>query len=1144
MGVRHRFLGHRIGFCLRTVAVVACGLALAGGGAFADEGELSDGFVEEPVAGGWTNVTGLTFDANGRMLVWDKAGRVWIVDNGVKLTNPLIDISEEVGNWRDYGLLGFALDPGFLSNGHIYLLYVVDRHHLLHFGTGGYSPTTDEYFAATIGRITRYTANALDNFETVDYGSRTVLVGETIGTGFPIVHQSHGVGALVFGTDGSLLASCGDGASYSAVDDGGDTGGSYGSQALTDGIISPKQDVGAFRAQMVDSLSGKIIRIDPATGDGLPTNPYWDVAFPRAPRSRMWSSGHRNPYRMVKRPETGSHNLADGDPGVLFIGDVGWGTWEDINVDIGVGLDFGWPIYEGFDLHTGYFDAKTPNLDAPNPLYDGGVTCNQEFFDFQDLLAEDDLSPSWPNPCDGGQQVPVALRQLHRRPAIDFRHGSGPARTGIHDGGGSATTIDIDDPGSPVTGDRFGGNASTGGAFYVGTTYPAELRNAYFHGDYGAGWIRVIEFDSNHDPVVVHRFYDGGRRPVAFAAHPITHDSYDVNYSDQVLRLKYVGDGNLPPKAAVAAEHDSGTAPLEIRFFGDRSVDPENGYLDFQWDFGDGNMSGMMNPIHSYEPTLNTITDYNVTLTITDDDAQSDQTTLLVSLENTPPSVTITDPLDGASFSHTTVTVVTLDAAISDAEDPTPALACEWIVYLHHDDHFHPEPADFNCTTSAVLTPVGCDGHLYYYRAQLKVTDTHGLSTIEEVNVYPDCTGVTLQADAGFDAVYTDDTRDGAETVTLDASGSADPNHTITAYSWRLDDREIASGETANVDLPLGMTVVTLAVSNDVDHYAVDTVRITVNPGSGVLATPEARFTVSSRTGVAPLPVAFDGSISADPDGTVVSYFWDFGGGDTSSEIAPWRVFQDEGEYTVELTVTDDDGLTDTQTMNLVAGPDDLGQGVHYEYYEGTWDVLPDFDGLTPVATGTAANFTIAPRQQDDNFGFRFDSCIEITAGGSYTFYTTSDDGSKLYIDGVEIVDNDGLHGAVEQSGVVSLSSGLYPIRVTFFEKGGGQVLETRYEGPGIGKQLIPDQVLFLDGCSGGPNQRPVAVNDTAETTQGLQIVLTVLDNDSDPDLDSLTVWQVDDPLYGTASTDGTTITYTHDGCDDRSHLRRLRRRL
>ena len=63
------------------------------------------------------------------MFVWEKAGKVWVVENGIK--SLLIDISPEVGNWNDFGLLGFALHPDFEINGYFYLLYTVDRHHFI-----------------------------------------------------------------------------------------------------------------------------------------------------------------------------------------------------------------------------------------------------------------------------------------------------------------------------------------------------------------------------------------------------------------------------------------------------------------------------------------------------------------------------------------------------------------------------------------------------------------------------------------------------------------------------------------------------------------------------------------------------------------------------------------------------------------------------------------------------------------------------------------------------------------------------------------------------------------------------------------------------------------------------------------------------
>src|SRR5215831_9220413 len=224
------------------------------------------GFTETPVSGPWQDAVGLTFETNGRMYVWERTGRVWITDPG-GTPSLLLDISEEVGAWEDHGMLGFALDPEFRVNGYIYLLYVVDRYYLLNFGTPGYDPNGNTYYAATIGRVTRYTCRSNDDFRSVDPTSRVILIGEAKEKGIPICSVAHGVGSLVFGEDGTLLVSTGDGASANAADQGGDVVGSYAVQALADGIITTKEDVGALRSQLPDSLSGKILRIDPATGD-------------------------------------------------------------------------------------------------------------------------------------------------------------------------------------------------------------------------------------------------------------------------------------------------------------------------------------------------------------------------------------------------------------------------------------------------------------------------------------------------------------------------------------------------------------------------------------------------------------------------------------------------------------------------------------------------------------------------------------------------------------------------------------------------------------------------------------------------------------------------------------------------------------
>ncbi len=138
---------------------------------------------------------------------------------------------------------------------------------------------------------------------------------------------------------------------------------------------------------------------------------------------------------------------------------------------------------------------------------------------------------------------------------------------------------------------------------------------------------------------------------------------------------------------------------------------------------------------------------------------------------------------------------------------------------------------------------------------------------------------------------------------------------------------------------------------------------------------------------------------------------------------------------------------------------------VQYNYYEiNNLSVLPDFNTRTPKKTGRSNNFDISTRDRNDNFQYKFSSYITISEANTYTFYTTSDDGSKLYIgtfnNAGTVVNNDGLHGAVEASGTIYLTPGVYPIFVTFFERDGGETLEVRYSSSTITKQLIPNAVL------------------------------------------------------------------------------------
>lgn len=146
---------------------------------------------------------------------------------------------------------------------------------------------------------------------------------------------------------------------------------------------------------------------------------------------------------------------------------------------------------------------------------------------------------------------------------------------------------------------------------------------------------------------------------------------------------------------------------------------------------------------------------------------------------------------------------------------------------------------------------------------------------------------------------------------------------------------------------------------------------------------------------------------------------------------------------------------------------------VDFEFYDSspsgsTVDNIPT-TGYLGSGTYTSFDVDALQNQEDpgdaDNFSIRYTGYIQIDTQGSYTFYTTSDDGSKLYINGTEVVDNDGAHGSQERSGSITLSPGLHDITVLFFENGGGENLSVAYQGPSISKQNIPFSKLYSN-CS------------------------------------------------------------------------------
>ena len=130
--------------------------------------------------------------------------------------------------------------------------------------------------------------------------------------------------------------------------------------------------------------------------------------------------------------------------------------------------------------------------------------------------------------------------------------------------------------------------------------------------------------------------------------------------------------------------------------------------------------------------------------------------------------------------------------------------------------------------------------------------------------------------------------------------------------------------------------------------------------------------------------------------------------------------------------------------------------GLQVSYFEGEWESLPDFDTLTPIFQDVVSVPTHAIRNRDDHYGLQFTGTIQIVDSGDYTFYLTSDDGSRLILNGQELIVNDGVHGVVEVTATVTLLAGEYPIQVDYFEKDGGQYLSLEYASHSIEKRRVP----------------------------------------------------------------------------------------
>ncbi len=128
-----------------------------------------------------------------------------------------------------------------------------------------------------------------------------------------------------------------------------------------------------------------------------------------------------------------------------------------------------------------------------------------------------------------------------------------------------------------------------------------------------------------------------------------------------------------------------------------------------------------------------------------------------------------------------------------------------------------------------------------------------------------------------------------------------------------------------------------------------------------------------------------------------------------------------------------------------------LSPGLRYTYMEGSVITLDDLDRMERVRLGVTDSLQLVPERAEDGFGLEFKGYLRIDSPDIYTFHTTSDDGSRLYIGELLVVDNDGIHAPRRMKGQVALSPGYHPVTIQFFDGNYGEELSVTLSGQKCG---------------------------------------------------------------------------------------------